>query len=324
MNAKVFINYRRDDTAPYAGRLYDRLATHFSEDQVVIDIDLAPGEDFVEAINRIVGTCDIAIVVIGPNWLHVTDASGKRRLDDEEDPVRMQIVAALQRKIRVVPVLVGGARMPLRDDLPEALAPLSRRNAIELSETRFHGDVNRLVELIERSLAIGEKERELSATPAALLSEQESKVLAEPTQTTPATPPVPSTSLAKMFGFLSYARADSEHVLLIAKQLRQAGAALWLDQLDIIYGDHWDRAVERALQTCDCLVVMLSAASVQSENVRDEVDYAIEKGKRIVPVLLESCEIPLRLRRRQHIDLTRRDSAALHAIANAISPSRSG
>jgi hypothetical protein len=78
----------------------------------------------------------------------------------------MEIVAALQRKIRVIPVLVGGARMPGRHDLPEALAPLSRRNAIELSETRFHADVSRLIEAIEKFFAVTETSVELSATPA--------------------------------------------------------------------------------------------------------------------------------------------------------------
>ena len=168
MNAKVFINYRREDAAPYAGRLYDRLTAHFGEDQVFIDIDqIEPGEDFVEAINRKVATCDIAIVAIGPHWLHASDPSGKRRLDDEEDFVRMEIVAALQREIRIIPVLVGGAQMPGKHDLPEALAALSRRNAIELSETRFHADVNRLIEAIEKSFAATEKKAEPSATPAA-------------------------------------------------------------------------------------------------------------------------------------------------------------
>ena len=180
MNAKVFINYRREDTAPYAGRLYDRLIAHFGEDQVFIDIDqVEPGEDFVEAIHRKVSACDIAIVAIGPNWLRPIDASGKRRLDDKEDFVRMEIVAALKRKIRVIPVLVGGARMPGKQDLPEALAPLSRRNAIELSEARFHTDVNRLIEAIEKSL---EKQAEPSAPPAA------------PPPEPAATPPVLSTS----------------------------------------------------------------------------------------------------------------------------------
>src|SRR5262249_4101286 len=120
--AKLFINYRREDTAPHAGRLYDRLAAHFGVDQVFMDIDqIDPGEDFVEVINRKIGSCEIAIVAIGPNWLGATDAAGNRRLDDSEDFVRMEIVAALERKIRVIPVLVGGARMPRKQDLPEAL-----------------------------------------------------------------------------------------------------------------------------------------------------------------------------------------------------------
>jgi hypothetical protein len=159
--ATLFINYRREDTAPYAGRLYDRLSAHFGDEQVFIDIDqIEPGEDFVEAINRKVGACEIAIVLIGPNWLRVTDASGKRRLDDTEDFVRMEIAAALQREIRIIPVLVGDASMPRKQDLPEALAPLSRRNAIELSETRFHSDVDRLIEAIEKPRTLPEKKVE--------------------------------------------------------------------------------------------------------------------------------------------------------------------
>ena len=186
MNAKVFINYRREDTRHAAGRLYDRLIQRFGADQVFMDIDqIEPGEDFVEVINRKVSVCDIAIVAIGPNWLRATDASGKRRIDDEEDFVRTEIVAALERNIRVIPVLVDGARMPGRHDLPEPLASLSRRNAIELSETRFHADVNRLIEAIEKSFAAAEKKEELSATPtapppeSAAVRQSESKDLSE-------------------------------------------------------------------------------------------------------------------------------------------------
>ena len=157
MNAKIFINYRREDTRHAAGRLYDRLIAHFGKDHVFMDIDqIEPGEDFVEAINRTLSTCDFVIVAIGPNWLHATDASGKRRLDKAEDFVRMEIVAALQRNVRVIPVLFDRAQMPRMQDLPEALTPLSRRNAIELSETRFHTDVNRLIGAIEKSFAFVE------------------------------------------------------------------------------------------------------------------------------------------------------------------------
>ena len=145
----IFISYRRDDTAPYAGRLYDRLTAYFGTGQVFMDIDqLEPGEDFVEVINRKVTACETAIVLIGKNWVSVTDAEGKRRLDDPEDFVRLEVAAVLKRKVRVVPVLVGGAAMPRVPQLPDELALLSRRNAVEISDTRFHRDVDRLIEAL--------------------------------------------------------------------------------------------------------------------------------------------------------------------------------
>jgi hypothetical protein len=110
---KIFINYRREDSAPYAGRLYDRLISHFGEGEVFMDVDkIEYGENFVEAINRKISACDIAIVSIGPDWLGATDESGKRRIDNTEDFVRMEIVTALKGKIYVIPVLVDRARMP--------------------------------------------------------------------------------------------------------------------------------------------------------------------------------------------------------------------
>jgi hypothetical protein len=181
-SAKLFINYRREDTAPYAGRLYDRLVARFGKETVFIDIDqIEPGEDFVDAIDRKVGVCDIAIALIGPKWLRVTDAAGKRRIDDSEDFVRMEIVAALERKIRVIPVLVGGASMPQKKDLPEALTLLSRRNAIELSETRFHADVDRLIQAIEKLIVSGEKTPDLQSR-----TQQTSEFLESPKSSKPA------------------------------------------------------------------------------------------------------------------------------------------
>ena len=147
----IFISYRRDDTAPYAGRLYDRLTAHFGAGQVFMDIDqIEPGEDFVEVIQRKVSACEIAIVLIGRHWLSSQDAEGRRRLDDPEDFVRLEVAASLDRKVRVVPVLVGGAAMPRMRDLPEAIATLARRNAIEISDARFHSDCDRLIESLAR------------------------------------------------------------------------------------------------------------------------------------------------------------------------------
>lgn len=150
----IFISYRRDDSAPYAGRLYDRLSARFGDASVFMDIDqIEPGEDFVEVIRRKVGACETAVVLIGKGWLAASDAQGRRRLDDPEDFVRLEVAAALQRGVRVVPVLVGGAAMPKADQLPEPLAPLARRNAVEISDSRFHRDVDRLIEALAKPAA---------------------------------------------------------------------------------------------------------------------------------------------------------------------------
>jgi TRAP-type mannitol/chloroaromatic compound transport system substrate-binding protein len=150
---RVFISYRRDDSAAYAGRLYDRLTAHFGQGQVFMDIDqIEPGEDFVDAIERTVSACESAVVLIGKGWLSAADSDGARRIDDPDDFVRLEVAAALTRKIKVFPVLVGGAAMPKTPQLPEPLQMLARRNAIEISDTRFHADVNRLIEAVAKSL----------------------------------------------------------------------------------------------------------------------------------------------------------------------------
>jgi len=102
--------------------------------------------------------------------------------------------------------------------------------------------------------------------------------------------------------FVSYAREDKEFALKLAKDLRAAGANLWVDQLDIPPGSRWDTAVEAALDSCGAMLLILSPDAVASENVKDEVADALDKGKRVVPVVVRECKIPLRLRRVQYID----------------------
>ncbi len=104
--------------------------------------------------------------------------------------------------------------------------------------------------------------------------------------------------------FFSYSRADSAFVLRLAKDLRDAGASLWLDQLDIKAGSHWDASIETALNSAQCMIVILSTTSVASNNVMDEVSFALENGKSVIPVLLNECNTPFRLRRLQRVDFT--------------------
>ena len=146
----IFICYRRDDSSGHAGRLYDRLTAHFGDEQIFMDIDyIEPGEDFVQVIEDAVGSCEILLPVIGRRWLLSADGAS-RRLDNPLDFVRLEIAAALRRNIRVIPVLVQGANMPGPLDLPDELLPLSRRQALDLSDQRWRHDITRLIEIIER------------------------------------------------------------------------------------------------------------------------------------------------------------------------------
>lgn len=163
--SKIFISYRREETAPYAGRLYDRLAQEFGQDRVFMDVSaIDPGVDFVDAIEKAVAEVDVLVCVMGSEWATITNSRGDRRLDDQDDFVRLEVLTALKRDIRVVPVLVGGARMPSAEQLPADLELLARRNALPLDDARFHTDSDRLIESIRSLLPVTEPSIEPPAT----------------------------------------------------------------------------------------------------------------------------------------------------------------
>lgn len=153
-SGRIFISYRREETAYPAAWLFDRLADRFGGRQVFKDVDsIQLGDDFVEVITRAVGSCDVLLALIGNEWLTITDEHGRRRLDDPDDFVRLEIEAALTRKVRVIPILVDGARMPRADELPDSVAKLVRRQALELSPARFDSDTGRLMKVLDMTLA---------------------------------------------------------------------------------------------------------------------------------------------------------------------------
>jgi hypothetical protein len=153
MAAKIFINYRRGDDPGYTGRLFDWLQDVFDRQQLFIDVDnIAPGLDFVHELDERVGECDVMLAVIGKGWIDARDATGIRRLDDPSDFVRIEIESALSQGKRVIPVLVGDAQMPRADELPEALRPLVRRNAVRLTHERFSADIQGLVKALQQTL----------------------------------------------------------------------------------------------------------------------------------------------------------------------------
>ncbi len=160
-NSRIFVSYRREDSRGDAGRLTDNLKARYGGKQIFRDVEaIAPGVDFVDALNTAVGASKVLLAIIGPNWLKVTDAENRRRLEDPNDFVRLEIAAALDRNIRVIPVLVGGAAMPKVEELPANLASFARRQAHELSDTRWDFDVRQLFQALENLgiKALGERE----------------------------------------------------------------------------------------------------------------------------------------------------------------------
>jgi hypothetical protein len=153
--AMVFISYRRTDSATFSGRIYDRLTAKFGRKNVFKDVDdIPPGVNFLQYIQDSLRRCSVALVVIGPHWLEVRDPSGKRRLDDAADFVRLEIVTALALGLTVIPLLVDGAVMPTSTDLPASLGPLAMLNALPVrNDPDFAHDMDRVVGGIERAFA---------------------------------------------------------------------------------------------------------------------------------------------------------------------------
>jgi len=162
---RIFISYRPDDTAYPAGWLYDRLAGHFARSQIFKDPDpsIELGDVSAEVITAAVASCDVLVVLIGDRWLTVTGQDGRRCLDNPDDFVRLEIEAALASDVRVIPILVKGARMPRADELPASLAKLARLQALELSPSWFESETTTLLRTLDGALADAQIPREYVA-----------------------------------------------------------------------------------------------------------------------------------------------------------------
>lgn len=145
---RVFINYRREDSRDFTGRLDDTLSEHFLRENVFRDVHtIWPGVDWVDAIQKGIQSCDVLLVVIGRQWLAMLQSRADR---PEEDQVRAEIEGALQANKLVIPVLPQGSVMPEARELPGVLAKLTRRNAVEITDGHWDYDATKLIEAIER------------------------------------------------------------------------------------------------------------------------------------------------------------------------------
>lgn len=151
----IFLSYRREDSADVSGRIYDRLRESFGKGAVFKDVDAIPlAADFRKNLNEAIRDCRVMLVLIGDQWISITDSSGTARLADPIDFVRIEIESALQEGIPLIPVLVRGASMPKKDDLPATIAELANRQGIKVrTDPDFHKDMDKLIGGLEKQLS---------------------------------------------------------------------------------------------------------------------------------------------------------------------------
>jgi MoxR-like ATPase len=159
-SGRVFISYRRDDSAGSAGRVHDWLERELGRDLLFMDVDAIPlGANFAEFLNDAVSKCEVLLALIGSNWLDASDKGGNRRIDDANDFVRIEIVTALKRNIPVIPVLLDGAKIPAVDQLPVELRRLSHSNGLEVRHISFKKDIETLIAGLNRALGVDNTRR---------------------------------------------------------------------------------------------------------------------------------------------------------------------
>ena len=187
----IFISYRRQDSQSAAGRLADHLREHMHGVPIFRDVEtIEPGINFVEAINRALQSCGILLAIIGPRWVNVQNAAGQRRLDNPNDYTRQEISTALQRgDVRVIPVLVEGAQMPGKGELPDELKIFASLNAIELTDKRWKFDISQLVETLNKALDVSPAPKPPQPEPV------------PPSPVPPPSPPPPSTGSWKKWAW---------------------------------------------------------------------------------------------------------------------------
>ncbi|MGE5375230.1 MAG: toll/interleukin-1 receptor domain-containing protein [Bacteroidota bacterium] len=158
---RIFISYRRSDSAGYAGRLYDYLKNYFGDERIFFDVDtIRPGVNFELKIAAELDRSDAMLVMIGNQWLDSRDPQGNRRLEEAHDYVRYEIETALGKNIEIIPVLLQGTPMPSSGALPGSISDLSLRNAVRLNDDHWSSDCRFLAEILKNTLEVSRSLKE--------------------------------------------------------------------------------------------------------------------------------------------------------------------
>jgi hypothetical protein len=276
---KIFISYRRKDSAYVVGRIRDRLTVAFGESSVFRDIiEIPSGIDFRAMLESQTQGCNVMLVVIGPHWADVTNYKEDKLLFDPKDFIRIEVENGLKREeVLVIPVLINGAVMPGAQDLPGELGELAYRNAITVrDDPNFDIDMERLIRGISR----------FSQLKGSKPLERTLKV------------------------FLCHASQDKPYVRELYKHLISDGVDAWLDEEKLLPGQDWDSEIMKAVKNSDAVIVCLSNNSIKKEGyVQKELRSILEIGLEkpdgtifIIPVRLDDCQVPARLQPYQYVN----------------------
>lgn len=288
---KIFISYRRDDSSYATTAIFDQLTRHFGSASVFMDVTSIPvGVDFNNYLTSWIHACDVVLVVIGERWLGVKQDTNTRRLDDPRDFVRVEIEAALDAGIPLVPVLVG-AQMPRPSDLPESLRALTYRNAVFIDAGRdFASHIAQLILALER---LGNRPKETRA-----------EVLTHPIKTEGSVPPAP-VLLPDVGGdsedrggiFISYRREGAaETARLVRYELMARHWNVFLDVEDLGAGAFDEKLLQEIAARKNFILILATDSLERCHDERDwlrrEIVHAIETERNIVPFLKEGCPRP--------------------------------
>jgi len=313
----IYINYRQEDAEGQAGRLFDDLSAHFGPDGVFMPRGrttsfpgIKKGLDFRRSIEEYVTSCGVLLVMIGKWWLSATDSTGKRRLDNPNDFVRLEIAAALSRDIPVVPVLVHDAVMPTERELPDALKELAFRNGTELTHARWDLDVKLLIEDL-RPYVDAPADARPTRDPSSVASARkavDAAVLCDSSGSGKLEVGTTEVPAGRSRIFISYRHEVDEYAVgRLAEELRQhfPRDQVFEDIASIDPGADFVDALQHGLDTCAAVLVVIGPNWVTATDrqgrrrldlpddwVRYEVAESLRNpGVRVFPLLLDA-EMP--------------------------------
>ncbi|MCB1003181.1 MAG: toll/interleukin-1 receptor domain-containing protein [Acidimicrobiales bacterium] len=360
MSQGIFLSYRRDDSGWVVGRIRQSLSEAFGADRVFYDVlNIEPGLDFIEVIDEHLERSSVFLLVIGDRWTSIEDERGRTRILQPNDPHAYEVRAALAAGKRIIPILVDGAAMPEEAELPEALHPLTRRNARHITQEIYEEVIERLIKTLRPLLDPGDKATtdgaegaQVEVVPAGPVDED----LPHPDEPTPTDAPPPATDdpppdeapadqapadgpepdAGEPSVLLSYRREDAGWIVpRIADHLMgEVGEErVRLDASGVRAGLDWRSATDDAVGRSTIVVVVMgtrwATASDPSgrrrldrsdDAVAHEVATALRLGKTVLPVLVDGASMPTR----DELPEPLRDLASRHALVLDVNDFRTG